>query len=39
VVEVAEVQGGVQATIRVTIEGVGEAKPACVADMLVRYYV
>lgn len=39
VVDVADVQGGVQATIRVTIEAIGEAKPACVADALVRYYV
>ena len=39
VVEVADVQDGVQATIRVTIQAVGEVKPACVADALVRYYV
>ena len=30
--------GGVQATIRVTVEIEGEAKPACVADAISRYY-
>jgi acyl dehydratase len=30
--------GGVQAVIRVTIEIEGEAKPACVADTISRYY-
>lgn len=29
---------GVQATIRVTIEAEGQAKPACVADAISRYY-
>ena len=30
--------GGVQATIRVTVEIEGEAKPACIADTISRYY-
>ena len=30
--------GGVQATIRVTVEIDGEGKPACVADTISRYY-
>jgi len=30
--------GGVQAVIRVTVEIEGEAKPACVADTISRYY-
>lgn len=30
--------GGVQAVIRVTVEIEGEAKPACVADTIGRYY-
>ncbi|MBX6419424.1 MAG: MaoC family dehydratase [Nevskia sp.] len=30
--------GAVQATIRVTVEIEGQAKPACVADVLSRYY-
>ncbi len=30
--------GGIQATIRVTVEIEGEAKPACVADTISRYY-
>ncbi|MGJ8668899.1 MAG: MaoC family dehydratase [Oceanococcus sp.] len=33
-----EVKGGVQATIRVTVEIEGEEKPACVADIISRYY-
>lgn len=30
--------GGVQATIRVTVEIEGETKPACIADTISRYY-
>jgi acyl dehydratase len=30
--------GGIQAIIRVTVEIEGEAKPACVADTISRYY-
>ena len=36
-VAVAEVTGGVQATIRITIEVQGAAKPACVIESLSRY--
>jgi acyl dehydratase len=32
------VEGGVQATIRVTVEIEGEKRPACVADTISRYY-
>ena len=37
-VKAEAVDGGVQATIRVTIEIEGGAKPACVADTISRYY-
>jgi acyl dehydratase len=30
--------GGIQATIRVTVDIEGEGKPACVADTISRYY-
>ena len=30
--------GGVQATIRITVEIEGESRPACVADTISRYY-
>jgi acyl dehydratase len=30
--------GGLQVTIRVTVETEGESKPACVADTISRYY-
>jgi acyl dehydratase len=35
---VEEVQGGLQAVNQVTIEIEGQGKPACVADMVSRYY-
>ncbi len=35
---VEEVKGGVQATIRVTVEIEGEDKPACVVDTISRFY-
>ena len=38
VVEVEEVKGGVQATIRVTVEIEGSDRPACVVDTISRYY-
>jgi hypothetical protein len=31
-------RGGVQVKIRVTVEGEGGDKPACVADTLSRFY-
>lgn len=37
-IDAQEVKGGVQATIRVTVEIEGEDKPACVADAISRYY-
>jgi acyl dehydratase len=37
-VEIKEVQGGYQSTLRVTIEIEGEQKPACVVDTISRYY-
>ena len=37
-IDAQEVKGGVQATIRVTVEIEGEDKPACVADTISRYY-
>lgn len=36
--EVKEVPGGLQSTLRVTIEIEGEEKPACVVDTISRYY-
>lgn len=37
--EIKEVPGGYQSTLRVTIEIDGEDKPACVVDTISRYYV
>ncbi len=37
-VEIKEVPGGYQSTMRVTIEIEGEEKPACVVDTISRYY-
>ncbi|HEY9035226.1 MAG TPA: MaoC family dehydratase [Pseudomonadales bacterium] len=37
-VEVEEVKGGVQATIRVTVEIEGSDRPACVVDTISRYF-
>ncbi|UVJ44631.1 MaoC family dehydratase [Pseudomonas sp. LS1212] len=37
-VAVEEVKGGVQATIRVTIEIEGQERPGCVVDTISRYY-
>jgi acyl dehydratase len=37
IVEVADVPGGVQAKVRVTIEREGSERPACVIDALSRY--
>jgi len=36
--QVEEVKGGVQATIRVTIEIEGSERPGCVIDTISRYY-
>ena len=36
--EIKEVRGGYQSTLRVTIEIEGEEKPACVVDTISRYY-
>jgi acyl dehydratase len=38
ILEVTDIDGGVQAKIRVTIEVEGSEKPACVADNIYRYY-
>lgn len=37
-VKAEPLEGGVQATIRVTVEIEGQAKPACIADTISRYY-
>lgn len=37
-IEIKEVKGGYQSTLRVTIEIEGEDKPACVVDSISRYY-
>ncbi|MCZ6822696.1 MAG: MaoC family dehydratase, partial [Deltaproteobacteria bacterium] len=36
--QVEEVKGGVQATIRVTVEVEGQDRPACVVETISRYY-
>jgi acyl dehydratase len=38
VVDVRELEGGVQITVRFTITVAGAPKPSCVADMIIRYY-
>lgn len=38
VISVAEVKGGVQAVVRVTVDIEGEDRPACVIDTISRYY-
>ncbi|KEI71032.1 dehydratase [Endozoicomonas elysicola] len=37
-INVEEVKGGVQSTVRVTVEIEGEDRPACVVDTISRYY-
>ncbi|VVN19063.1 putative enoyl-CoA hydratase 1 [Pseudomonas fluorescens] len=37
-IAVEEVKGGVQATIRVSVEICGEERPGCVVDTISRYY-
>ncbi len=37
-IEVEEVKGGIQATIRVTVEIENSDRPACVIDTISRYY-
>ncbi len=38
IVQVEEVKGGVQSTVRITIEIEGEERPACVVNTISRYY-
>ena len=35
---VVEMKGGIQSTLRITIEIDGEERPACVVDTISRYY-
>ncbi len=37
-IQLEEVKGGVQATIRVTVEVEGQDRPACVVETISRYY-
>lgn len=37
-IKVEEVKGGIQSTVRVTVEIDGEDRPACVVDTISRYY-
>jgi len=37
-IDIKEVTGGYQSTLRVTIEIEGEDKPACIVDTISRYY-
>ncbi|MFQ5666403.1 MAG: MaoC family dehydratase [Candidatus Binatia bacterium] len=37
-IKVEDVQGGIQATIRVTVEIEGKDRPACVVDTISRYF-
>ena len=36
--EIEEVKGGIQSTVRITVEIDGQDKPACVVDTISRYY-
>ena len=36
--KVEELKGGVQATVRVTVEIEGSERPGCVIDTISRYY-
>lgn len=38
IVNVEEVKGGVQSTVRITVEIEGEERPACIADTISRYF-
>jgi len=38
-VEVSDVEGGVQVVARVTVEAEGAPKPCCVAESVARLYV
>ena len=38
ITKVEEVKGGIQSTVRITIEIEGEKRPACVVDSIHRYY-
>lgn len=38
IVAIEDVTGGIQSTLRVTVEIEGESKPACVVDTISRYY-
>ena len=38
IINVAPIKGGIQSTVRVTIEVKGESRPACVVDTISRYY-
>ena len=38
IVDAVEAKGGIQSTVRVTIEIEGEDRPACVIDTISRYY-
>lgn len=37
-IKIEEVKGGIQSTLRVTIEVEGEERPACIVDTISRYY-
>ncbi len=37
-ISVEEMKGGIQSTLRITIEIDGEERPACVVDTISRYY-
>ncbi len=38
IIKVEEVKGGVQSTVRITVEIQGEERPACVVETISRYY-
>lgn len=38
IIAASEMKGGIQVTVRITIEVEGEARPACVVDTVTRYY-
>ncbi len=39
ILKVSEIKGAIQSVVRITIEIVGEDKPACVVEKISRYYL
>ena len=39
ILKVTDIKGAIQSVVRITIEIVGEDKPACVVEKISRYYL